>query len=392
MAHDVFISHSSKDKTVADAVCATLEAAGIRCWIAPRDILPGANWGEAIIDALSTSKALVLIFSANSNTSWQVVREVERAISKTIPVIPFRIEKVPLSGAMEYYISTAHWLDAFPLYEEHIGVLSQRLLGLIGKDLPNRGAARALSRSMPAVPSRSNARAGTRLLAAGAICLAVCLTIFYATTSMWGHRSPAKRSVRVLEPTERLVTVEQAVGVSLASGAAGACVLKDEFSTPILGARWSTFGVPRIDAAVGRVIFPDGNTYIIDTSPRSRATPGAIQMMIRLAERDPRVNRGGCFRAFLFSSPPGTYGFVNGAYQICWFANGELKINWLSGGFDAGRDYVFSIHYTAESISVSVNGIEQLRSAARGGNIEGFMHYGFWGAGAIDCFYMKTGE
>ena len=44
--HDVFISHSSKDKIVADSIVAALEAAHIRCWIAPRDIKPGTDWGE----------------------------------------------------------------------------------------------------------------------------------------------------------------------------------------------------------------------------------------------------------------------------------------------------------------------------------------------------------
>jgi hypothetical protein len=43
LAHDVYISYSREDKWAADAACATLEAAGIRCWIAPRDILPSAE-------------------------------------------------------------------------------------------------------------------------------------------------------------------------------------------------------------------------------------------------------------------------------------------------------------------------------------------------------------
>jgi TIR domain len=62
MAHDVFISYSAKDKTTADGVCATLEAKGIRCWIAPRDILPGMDWGEAIIEAINGSRVIVLVF------------------------------------------------------------------------------------------------------------------------------------------------------------------------------------------------------------------------------------------------------------------------------------------------------------------------------------------
>jgi hypothetical protein len=41
MEYDVFISYSHPDKASADAACATLEQAGIRCRIAPRDIVPG---------------------------------------------------------------------------------------------------------------------------------------------------------------------------------------------------------------------------------------------------------------------------------------------------------------------------------------------------------------
>ena len=48
MAHEVFISYASQDKAVADAMCATLEARQIRCWMAPRDILPGIPYAEAL--------------------------------------------------------------------------------------------------------------------------------------------------------------------------------------------------------------------------------------------------------------------------------------------------------------------------------------------------------
>ena len=63
MAHDVFISHSTKDKAVSDAVCAALENAGIRCWIAPRDVLPGRSFPGEITRGIETSKAMVLVFS-----------------------------------------------------------------------------------------------------------------------------------------------------------------------------------------------------------------------------------------------------------------------------------------------------------------------------------------
>ena len=121
MPHDVFISYSTKDKKAADAVCAVCERNKIRCWIAPRDIIPGTGWGSSIINAIQSSKVMILVFSGNSNTSPQIEREVERAISKGIPVIPVRIEDVQPSDSLEYFISSAHWLDAFTEpFERHL--------------------------------------------------------------------------------------------------------------------------------------------------------------------------------------------------------------------------------------------------------------------------------
>ncbi len=132
MAHDVFISYSSKDKPTADAVCATLERTGLRCWIAPRDILPGEDWGASIIDAINGSKAMVLVYSRHANDSPQIRREIERAVHKQIAVVPFRIEDVPMSKSLEYFISTPHWLDALtPPLERHIEYLAETLRRLM---------------------------------------------------------------------------------------------------------------------------------------------------------------------------------------------------------------------------------------------------------------------
>ena len=130
--HDVFISYSSKDKPVADAVCATLENASMRCWIAPRDILPGEDFPKAIIKGINESKIMVLIFSANSNASPQVTREVTKAVGKGLIIIPFRIEDAPMSESMEYLIGLPHWLDALtsPL-SQHIDTLVRRVKTLV---------------------------------------------------------------------------------------------------------------------------------------------------------------------------------------------------------------------------------------------------------------------
>jgi roadblock/LC7 domain-containing protein len=166
MAHDVFISYSSKDKPVADAVCAALEAERVRCWIAPRDVLPSVPYGEAIIEALNESRLLVLIFTTNSNTSRHVMREVERAVNKGIPVIPFRVQDVRPTPAMEYFISSDHWLDALtPPLDGHIRKLVETVNLLRGRGA--RAAASPQGERQPAAapPPDSFAAAPTTPIA-----------------------------------------------------------------------------------------------------------------------------------------------------------------------------------------------------------------------------------
>ena len=132
MAHDVFISYSSKDKPTADATCAALEAKELRCWIAPRDIVPGADWGESIIDGIAASRAFVLLLSANANLSPQIKREVERAVHAGLSIITMRIEDVQPSKSLEYFLSTPHWLDAMsPPLERHLAYLADVLRAVI---------------------------------------------------------------------------------------------------------------------------------------------------------------------------------------------------------------------------------------------------------------------
>jgi hypothetical protein len=148
MAHKVFICHSSKDKQVADAACAALEAHRIPCWIAPRDILAGEEYGKAIIEALSNCQIVLLIFSADANNSTQVRKEVERAVNKEKIVVPFRIENVMPSDAMEFAIGNTHWLDALtPPMERRLAEMCDTISRLIRKKTI-AGEAGAISQSV----------------------------------------------------------------------------------------------------------------------------------------------------------------------------------------------------------------------------------------------------
>ncbi|MGO9632296.1 MAG: TIR domain-containing protein [Steroidobacteraceae bacterium] len=108
----VFISYASQDKAVAEAVCRALEKAGVACWIAPRDVVPGESYAGAIVHAIDATKLIVLILSEQGAASQHVLREVERAASKRHPVVAFRIDAAPMPPDLEYFLNTSQWLDA----------------------------------------------------------------------------------------------------------------------------------------------------------------------------------------------------------------------------------------------------------------------------------------
>jgi hypothetical protein len=115
MAHgEVFVSYSQPDHALAHELVARVEAAGIQCWIAPRDVPVGESWPAAIIGAINKARVMVLVFSAAANSSPQVCREVERAINRGVRVVPFRIADIVPTADLEFFLSTRNWLNAFP--------------------------------------------------------------------------------------------------------------------------------------------------------------------------------------------------------------------------------------------------------------------------------------
>src|ERR1700738_2169348 len=164
MARDVFISHSAQDKKVAETICAALEESGIQCWVAPRDVRPGRSFPGEITRAIQQSKVMLLIFSGHSNSSEQELREVQLAVDCRVQIVRLRIEDIPLSDDLRYYLSTPHWLDALthPL-SKHIPPLLAAVKELLGPDAEARAgmapASLAARVSEPAVPASAESPA-----------------------------------------------------------------------------------------------------------------------------------------------------------------------------------------------------------------------------------------
>ena len=112
LGHDVFVSYASQDAAVANSIVQNFEQQGLKCWIAPRDVKPGAQYADAIVRAINEAKALVLVMSASAVGSSHVGREIERAASKHRKIIAFRIDAAPLNHALEYFLSESQWIDA----------------------------------------------------------------------------------------------------------------------------------------------------------------------------------------------------------------------------------------------------------------------------------------
>lgn len=144
MPKEVFLSYSSKDRPTAEAAREALERAGLFCWMAPRDVQPGVEYGEAIIDGINGARVMVLIFSAAANASPQIRREVERAVHKGVPIIPVRIEDVFPSRSLEYFLSSPHWLDAIGPFEPNLPLLSEAVKAML-----RRVAEGTVSRAAP---------------------------------------------------------------------------------------------------------------------------------------------------------------------------------------------------------------------------------------------------
>jgi TIR domain len=132
MSAPVFISHSSKDRKVAQTICIALENRGLACWMAGRNVGPGENFQEAIVRAIRAAKVMVLVFTDNANNSGEIKKELALASHHNLTVIPARVEDVVPSEAFAYELATRQWIDLFENWEDEI----ERLTSWIAQFVP----------------------------------------------------------------------------------------------------------------------------------------------------------------------------------------------------------------------------------------------------------------
>lgn len=110
----VFISYATADGEIARHVCEVLEARGISCWIAPRNVAPGMDYGQAIVDGIKKSRVMVVLLSENSGSSRYVAREVERAVTHEVALLPVRLASIDIPASLEFFLGSCQWFDLLP--------------------------------------------------------------------------------------------------------------------------------------------------------------------------------------------------------------------------------------------------------------------------------------
>ena len=134
MSADIFISFASQDAKIASTICTAIEDRGFKCWVSSRDILPGENFQSAIVRAIRSAKVLLLVFTANSNRSDEMTKELALASQQKLMVVPLRVENVTPSDAFAYEFATSQWIDLFADWEQAMNHLCTRLSAALDDD------------------------------------------------------------------------------------------------------------------------------------------------------------------------------------------------------------------------------------------------------------------
>jgi hypothetical protein len=152
----IFISYSSKDQDIAETIYQALEARGLDCWIACRNVNAGENFQEAIVRALRAAKVMVLVFTSNANNSDEIKKELVLAGRHHVTVVPVRVEDVVPNDAFTYEFATRQWIDLFRNWEQEIELLASRLEHALVNAKPDGATAGVPVSSPPRFPKKSS--------------------------------------------------------------------------------------------------------------------------------------------------------------------------------------------------------------------------------------------
>jgi hypothetical protein len=184
----LFISHTSEDAAVADAIVAYLEAHGVPCWISSRDIPPQSIYAEEITQGIEECRSCVVIVSEAANNSAAVKRELELTSHLGKPFIPIRIDNAEPGRGLAYYLRNTQWIDYGRERERALDRIVAHVAG-VSRTAPPSPSQPTLS-SEPEEPPRGGVN-----VAVWAVGASVALVL-----AMWGVSQLGRQPAKPAEP------------------------------------------------------------------------------------------------------------------------------------------------------------------------------------------------
>lgn len=134
---DVFICHrtAEPDQDIADAICTRLEERGLRCWIAPRNILAGSqNYERDILKGVESCRLFLLVSGFKSIYSADCEMELKAAVLADKALYSYKIDDTPYDGAFSRALDKVQWLDASDDPYSHLEQLVIDVKGILARD------------------------------------------------------------------------------------------------------------------------------------------------------------------------------------------------------------------------------------------------------------------
>lgn len=151
MGHDVYICYDDNDERLCDALCRVFKDNGIKSWIK-------SEYGSSIskteiTNAISDSKAFVLLYSKNSRDKNFVVTETDIAFSRNVPIILVNMDNSKLAGNLEFIMETQTKINPVPESKRYLETIVEKTSKNIGKQSSSikidKNVAREFEKSNP---------------------------------------------------------------------------------------------------------------------------------------------------------------------------------------------------------------------------------------------------
>jgi len=283
---EVFVSYASEDVVIANTIVAALEQQGFRCWIAPRDVIPGSHYADGIVRAINGSKLLVLVLSEYAIASPHVGKEIERASSKRHPIIAVRTDAAPLTHEFEYFLSESQWIDAGA---EGTDAVAVKVVEAVGHHVDPSAAAEPRSLSVKPIARRTTTLRRTKWLVVGGVAMASLALAYFVGDKFWLSKrvatgqpaaaivstvapaaaSISEKSIAVLPFTDMSETKDQEY---LADGMAEEVInLLAQVPDLLVSARTSSFSFKRRPTKIPEIAHELGVAHILEGSIRRSA-------------------------------------------------------------------------------------------------------------------------